>query len=308
MTPAGVFEFMLKKCFILFWMLSLFISAAHADVGTVMFPFLRQTPAAFCFAEDDVTMQSYNPASLAALSGRQVSFTHLQYWQDITWEFFNLGFNVTKNLNMGVYVNQLNYGKIERTVETASGELAALNSGAYSAADSAAGIYMARMFGNCGAGLGIKFVKSQIDNQTNTGVCADFGLTFTAEEDPGKTTLVIQNVGSADKSLSMPMTARFGRSMPLSWFTDNDVIITVDFVSNTETSDKIKINTGIEYNIKQSVFLRLGYMAGHDVNKLSAGIGLRKMQKDGRSMIELDYAVVPSDRFGPAHWFTIRMK
>ncbi|MDP6019330.1 MAG: PorV/PorQ family protein, partial [Candidatus Latescibacteria bacterium] len=113
---------------------------------------------------DDATASYFNPAALAGQTDRKLNFTH-QKWlpglaDDLSYEFLAYSQPVEGWGNIGINGSLLNLGEQTRTGER--GEVL----GSFSSYDLAlSGAYGADVSGNLSAGIGLKFIRSNLADQ-----------------------------------------------------------------------------------------------------------------------------------------------
>mgnify|MGYP005634492415 CR=1 FL=1 len=137
---------------------------------------------------DDATASYFNPAALAGQTDRKLNFTH-QKWlpglaDDLSYEFLAYSQPVEGWGNIGVSGTLLNLGEQTRTGER--GEIL----GSFSSYDLAlSGAYGAYISDNLSAGIGLKFIRSNLADQgagieRGSGIgnsfAADLGLLWRA--------------------------------------------------------------------------------------------------------------------------------
>jgi len=137
---------------------------------------------------DDATASYYNPAALAGQTDRKLNFTH-QKWlpglaDDLSYEFLAYSQPVEGWGNIGVNGSLLNLGEQTRTGER--GEVL----GSFSSYDMAlSGAYGADISNNLAAGIGLKFIRSNLADQgagiergkgIGNSFAADLGLLWRA--------------------------------------------------------------------------------------------------------------------------------
>ena len=133
---------------------------------------------------DDATASYFNPAALAGQSRKKVNFTHSKWLpglaDDLSYEFLAYSMPVEDWGNVGVNVALLNLGEQIRTDERGN------NQGTFRSYDMAlSAAYGADIGDNMSAGIGLKFIRSNLADQgagiergkgVGNSFAADFGL------------------------------------------------------------------------------------------------------------------------------------
>ena len=256
---------------------------------------------AFTALVDDASSTFWNPAGLARLQNSELVFTHNEWLQDITNEYFALGFNVGKNW-FGLSFMSNTVGGIERRVKPTEEPLGIVN-----AHDVLCGLSYARSLNpDLSIGATAKFLYQKIYVESASGVAVDFGLQYRAKLDGLRAGLVFQNFGYITKlkeeSTKLPQTVRLGLaySLPFQLF-QGGVVLATDWVKILDNTSHI--NFGLEYLFKGFFAMRLGYQTGWDEKGIQGGFGI--VTKKYR----LDYAFVPfTSDLGNSHRISFGLK
>ena len=99
------------------------LAAGQADVGTTSANFLKIPPPAraaamgqaFTALSDDESALYYNPAGAASMFQNRVAFTHVEWFQNIFVEQLGAILDYGRYGNLGLGVDWLDAGSIERT-------------------------------------------------------------------------------------------------------------------------------------------------------------------------------------------------
>jgi len=106
----------------------------------------------------------------------------------------------------------------------------------------------------------------------------------------------------------LPVNFRVGFAMDVVGHADNfihstDNRFTFAMDGNHPNDDSEKLNFGIEYGWKETIFARFGYGLGYDLANFTYGGGL-KFKISGSNFL-FDYALAPYQELGNIHYFTI---
>jgi len=248
---------------------------------------------AFCAQSRGVASPFWNPAALSGIQGIQVSFTHTQWFQDITAEHFSSAARVGENV-FGLSLSLGKVSDIQKRGDIATTEPLAF----FDAHDVVMSFSYARnLRKKCAVGLSIKWIYEKIDISSASGLGFDLGGIFSPFAGTRKSVLedlsfgmAILNLGSKMKfekeSYSLPTQYKAGVSYSAereSW--QSDFTLSLDVVKPRD--DDMKVHLGGEFGLYQSFKLRLGYQSGYDEKDLSFGMGI-KFKK-----YAIDYAFLP---------------
>ncbi len=287
----------MKKFFVLFLIFSFSFAVINkveaGDEGTSGAIILSQPMGARASAmaeaytaiSGNIDCLYYNPAGIALLEKKQMSFTYQKGISDDNFGIINFGLP-TKN---GVFAGSLilyTAGDIElidifgnsRTVKSQEDYLAAFS-------------YSRNLFKNVSIGLNAKVLHSTlVEDFSATAFAFDIGGLYKRKN--FSLGLAVQNIGTKlkyeDEGDSLPMNIRTGISYRI-----NDLSLGFDIIKPND--DDLKENIGMEYTIEKLFTLRAGYKIGYDLDSLTFGIGFNL--KD----FNIDYATAMKDDFDPTH-------
>jgi len=300
-------------------MMLMVVSSAPAQddaVGTAGAQFLRVPVSARQVAMGGAALANvqgadalyWNPAQAALLDDRSLSFTHLDYFADMSLDYFaftipieSLGGTVGLNLNM------FSVGDIEVTTENApEGTGATINP-----YDVALGLTYARaMTDRVAFGLTFKYIHEAIGDVSASGMAVDIGFSYKTGIQGLTLAVLMNNFGpnmkfegsglgrnqlldsynpNADASdirfeaapFELPSSIKFGVSYDVLSYEAMKLTVNADEVVENFASDKTCF--GVEFSYNDLVFLRGGY--GHqnevgfeldDVGGPAFGGGLKK--------------------------------
>ncbi len=308
--------------------------------GTAGAPFLKIGTSAraegmggaFTAIVDDVDATYWNPAGLMRLKRSSIGLTHLEWFEDIRYEYISYADKYDYIGAIGVGIGFLYLGDIPKTLESPTGDYDAVNSGGtFGASDLLINLAWA---GNLGLqenklGLGVKIINESIDENQSFSFGLDLGdqllLSKTrwyrslAEQSaaayfiPSAIGISFKNIGTPVKFFNqndpLPLTASFGLAYQ---FMEEDLNFALDFDYQTVES-LLVIRAGGEYWIHTGirgapdqmldVAVRGGYRTGYDASSapgFSLGAGIRY------AGLGLDYVYMPFGDLGVTHRISLK--
>ena len=190
---------------------------------------------------DDATATYFNPAALAGQTDSKINFTHSKWLpglaDDLSYEFLAYSTPVTGWGNIGFNVSLLNLGEQTRTDERGN-EQGTFRS--YDMAISAA--YGAEISKNASAGIGLKFIRSNLADQgagiergrgVGNSFAADFGFLYSVTSDM-KVGAALRNLGpkivyiDASQADPLPQHIVLGLSYELMDTQYHDALLSID--------------------------------------------------------------------------------
>jgi outer membrane protein OmpA-like peptidoglycan-associated protein len=308
--------------------------------GTAGAPFLKigtsaraeALGGAFTAIVDDVDATYWNPAGLMRLKRSGVGLTHLEWFEDIRYEYISYADKYDYIGAVGVGLGFLYLGDIPKTLESPSGDYDAANSGGtFGASDLLVNLAWA---GNLGLqenklGIGVKIINESIDENQSFSFGVDVGdqllisktrwFRNLAEQGsaayliPSTLGVSFKNIGTPVKFFNqndpLPLTATFGLAYQ---FMEEDLNVALDFDYQT-VEGTLLIRTGGEYWIHTGirgapdqmldVAVRGGYRTGYDSSSapgFSLGAGIRY------AVLGLDYVYMPFGDLGVTHRISLK--
>ncbi len=275
--------------------------------GTSGAQFMRISPGArpaamggaFTAVTDDANALSYNPASIAFMPQKEITFTHNEWLQGIRYEYVAVALPLNDSMAIGGSFFFLNAGEIAYR----DNEGSLVDEGTYGASDMAATIsYSQKLTGKLSVGISGRILSMTIENESAEAYQADVGIIVKLAQ-----TLNIgfslQNFGQEIKFINeadpSPMNFRSGIA-----FRTMDGLLTVAADINFMTLDTFVLNTGSEFRI-QNYSIRAGYqmVPSQDAfSSLSFGGGLIF---DNAS---IDYGWLMYGALGSTHRISISFK
>jgi hypothetical protein len=256
---------------------------------------------AFASLADDATAIYWNPAGLANLSTAELGFTHLAWFQDISYEFFVHAQPIRKWGVVGWSLAYLHMGELEGRDENGN------PTSEFSASGMAVNLAFGRRISNhLLFGCGIKSIEEKIEEQSSYSLALDFGLLYETPVEGLYLGGVIQNWGKAMKfvqeSYGLPTVFKLASSYQHN-LAGNPVNLTMDvyFPSDNQTG----LHWGTEYIYRNAIAGRIGYKTNSDLGEsstLSFGLGITVTRG---LTYRIDYAFVPQGFLGDSHTFSL---
>lgn len=321
------------------WLTGPALARAEGE-GTAGAPFLKigtsaraeAMGGAYTAVVDDVDATYWNPAGLMQLKRSSIGLTHLEWFEDIRYEYISYADKYDYIGAIGASLGFLYLGDIPKTLESPSGDYDAANSGGtFGASDLALTLAWA---GNLGlrehkVGIGVKIITESIDENQSFSFGVDIGnqllisktrwyrnlakTSAVANFIPSTIGLSFKNIGTPVKFFNqndpLPLTASVGLAYK---FLEDDLTASLDLDYQTVESLMV-IRAGGEYWIDTGirgapdqmldVALRAGYRTGYDSSSapgFSFGAGMRY------GGLGLDYVFMPFGDLGVTHRVSLK--
>ncbi len=210
---------------------------------------------------NDVNSIYYNPAALSTLTSKQASVGFFKYLLDINSGNIAYSQRIKNAGYFGAFVKYVNYGSFEKFDEQSN------NLGTFSANDLAIALGYSDVYkNNFHYGLNLKFIYSNIDEFSSTGIAADLGVLFTFPESMWNVGVSLLNAGTqlteyASTSEELPLDLRIGVNKKLEHLPLN---VHVEFDNLTSDVDQFfdrfkTLSVGGEFDFSDNVQFRIGY-------------------------------------------------
>jgi len=264
--------------FFLVWSVSAFRAPVYGKGDNSGFSFLKfgmgakavGMGEAFVAQSGEVVSAWWNPAGLSGIEGIHLSFTHNQWFQDMTVEHFTSALSVGKN-TLGL---SLAMGKIPdiQKREGPTDQPIAL----FDVHDVVFSLSFARKVKEGFAlGFSAKWLYEKIDIHSASGLGFDLGGIYSPLENL-KFGLSVLNLGEKMKfekeKFSLPTQYKAGVIYSVEK-KDLNSDFTLGFDLVKPRDDEVKIHLGGEYGLYQALRIRLGYQGGYDEKGFSFGLG-----------------------------------
>lgn len=294
-----------------FFSIVLNVLADETLIGTTSNNFLKilvpAKPSAmgesYAALADDVNSIFHNPAGIGKSMLTEVSFTHVQWFQDVKYENLNLLLPFSFG-NIGCSLNLLNISPMDKTLSTS---LTTYTKEYNFTPFSFSGIlsYAKEWADNLFGGINLKIINYTIDSQDSYGssfsFVADIGLIYDIPFIKGLSSgIVFSNIGPSAKfvneSFMQPIDMKAGLAYSMDFFSlEADIAYPID--------NDLNFFLGGEINIFNMVSLRVGYKGG-EINQPTFGLGVNY------ASFFIDYAFVPyfEENLGLTHRVTVSYK
>lgn len=290
---------------------------------------------AFTSIADDVSSIYWNPAGISTINGTAAEFYYSPWIADIRFSFTGSVTSLGRLGNLAVGITSVSMDDMPvRTLEypEGNGEQFAANNLAFSLG------YGRRLTQNFAVGMTIKHIQEQIWHMTASSLAADIGVIFQTRNQGIKIGMSISNFGSKmklagrDTKLSvdideikagnndridayldtwewpLPLLFRFGISKNVLDTDFSRLVVAVDAIHPNDNMEYV--NLGMEYSLKDAVFLRIGQSTALMENAeqgLSLGAGIKT--RLSRSMqLQIDYVTRSFGDLGYISGFSFALK
>lgn len=238
-----------------------------------------------------VTSSHFNPSLSAQFDLPQVIFTHTEHFQGIRSEYIS-------------YFFPSNYGNFSFSLKTFYLSNLEKREGptpypirTFRASSFCPGISFSKSLNEYfSAGTNLKFIYSTIDVYNAFSSALDLGTSYYIPGYGLKIGLSLSDIGMPlrYKEESSPLPTRIGIGIGY-----ENPFLGAEFDILKFLKEKFELRVGIEGNIREILFPRIGYRTGYEelggLTGISFGIGIRLRN------IDLDYAFLPFDFLGNVH-------
>jgi len=282
------------------------------NAGTSGAAFLKIAPGArpvgmgeaFTGVADDIHSVYWNPAGLATVRRPELAAMHMEYFQDIQYEWAAFAMPTKSHGTWGISISNLHVDDIERRLEDTDA-----NIGEFESSDSAYGLhYGTRIGSRLALGGTAKYIRQSLDSVTANAFGIDLGALYDTGWKELRLGAAAQNLGTKVKFRSesdpLPMTFRVGASKP---FLAKKLLLSSDIVMPRDNDIALALGGEYKHSLATSLAatMRAGYMTGSDVDGLS-GISAGGGLVFGRAAF--DFAWVPFGDLGNAYRFSLHLK
>jgi hypothetical protein len=259
---------------------------------------------AFTGAAGDVNALYSNPAGLIGLTDRRLMLAHNSWIEGINQEYLVYAQPVEGLGAVGLGIDYLNYGPIDRWAMDESGNPSAVG-GAYTPYALAGSLGWALPVGKgFSAGVVLKWSYEQIDTSGSVAGAVDLGGIYRVNSDL-TWGAAVHNLGLAAGDHLLPLTFNLGSSFDLPVSISEQDLFTAYLDLALKYDDSPTLGLGLEYSFLPWFQLRAGWNQnfGHVSPTLfgfTAGAGAAYQQWG------LDYALAPQGDFGLSHKVSVQ--
>jgi len=258
---------------------------------------------AFVAVADDINALYWNPSGLSLSEGKQVIFTHTEWFQAIRYEYLAYC-QPALGGTIGTGITYLYITDIERR------DIAGALLGSVPANDLAIAVSYAKTLSErLNLGGTVKIINQQLDDKSALGVAADIGLQYKLNKEGLVMGLALQNMGYEAPFITeaspLPMNLKVGIANKSA---DTKLTLAVDL--NYSILDSIwAVGAGVEYWVHPVFAIRAGYKYNSAINNtLGALAGLTCGAGFKIGILGIDYALVPYGDLGYTHRVSLLLK
>jgi hypothetical protein len=258
---------------------------------------------AFCAVADDAIAIYWNPAGLVRISCNEATFTHIEWFQGIDYEFVGYAQPIGDSGGFGAGYCLLQTGEITKTLEDKWGVYAG-EDGTFTVRDQALTVsYSHKLNESISTGMNLKLIHQDNAGKTASGYAFDFGSICQTPLDGLSLGLNLQNMGPKIKFISQADRLPFNIKLGGAYRRPSDAFtFAVDL--NLPLSKNLDCNVGTEYWIRHIVALRAGYnsrLRGNELDSSHLGDGLSMGFGIIVKSLQLDAAYIPYGVLGHAY-------
>ena len=320
-------------------------AGGFSKVGTAAAQFLKIGVGAramgmggsFTAIANDVSTIYWNPAGIANLNGTSISFTHTEWFADISHDFAGIVVPISSSDFIAVQAIMLNMGEQEVTTVANPDGTGIF----YDVRDLALGLsYSRQLTDRFSVGLSAKYVLQTLYNVQASSLTLDLGSYLrtgfhnliigmaisnfggTMQLD-GRDLITIADVNQSvsgnynpDARLTtqeypLPLIFRVGLAMDFVGGKDpviesDDYRLTLATEGTHLNDNNERFNIGTEISWTETVFLRGGYKINYDTEKWALGVGINV--PIGNQNVVFDYAFIEFDKLGNVSQFSLELR
>jgi len=247
---------------------SVHMTFAEGKPGKTSGQFLRLNPSpransmgnAFCSINGEADSLYYNPASIAFIKNINLSLSYIRWLQAMNYLSLYGTIPIGRAGAVGIGTFGLYDNDIIKTSFDEMGNVEA--NGTVTAGDYCfmAG-YSYPFIGMFSAGLNLKGVYQNLENESSFGFVTDIGFFFNNDKNKIRAGLSIQNLGTKAKfvqeQFNFPFNIRFGGNYDFIFNPKNSLLFI--FEIQKPLYENFGIGTGLEYVFNKMIYIRTGY-------------------------------------------------
>lgn len=278
-----------------------------AGVGTTGAAFLKigigaralSMGSAFTAVVDDANAVNWNPASLGALKGQQVTASYNSLFQDQNQGFLAYARPLDRDRGtLGFGINYMNISDIEKRAGDTENPDSTFGSNNYALIVSCG---KTGVLPDIDLGASLKYIRQTLDTFTGSAVAMDLGAMLKTSVENLTVGITLQNLGTKIGPDPLPFIAKAGAAYKLP---GNRLCLAAN-VDALLSDERTYAGLGAEYWLLPQLALRAGYQFGRSQDKLGGIVGLGTGIGIKVDMMSVDYALVPFGDLGNTHRITI---
>lgn len=302
---------MIKKIVFVLILMPIVIFAQYERPGSTDAQFLKigvssraaALGGAFISITNGAEATYYNPAALSRITNMDVVFTHTEWFAGINHEFAAAAKTFGNIGSFGISIIALYTDEMKvRTPLQPDGTGETFFAGNYKFGIS----YSRYLTDRVSFGGTFNYIHlSLYDEFKANSVAVDFGVLYVTDFRGFKFGMKIANFGSeikfVNESYPLPTNFQFGLSMNAIQMENQNLLVCLSAIKPNDGAPLSQI--GLEWGLKQILFLRGGYELNHEVSTFSFGGGIQWMISD--YLLKFDYSYSDFSLLGGAHRFSI---
>jgi len=229
-----------------------------------------------------------NPVAFHWQRGAGVAFSNTQWFADTS--MYNLAWrNILFNQSLGFGMTYFDYGKLEQRTDNG------LLIGEYNPMDlRITSNYTRKITPSFNAGLNLNVAYQKIDTSSSLALFLDFGVLYLSPLRGANIDLTFKNIGTSTKmdqeKTPLPFTAEMGISLGNYNFLEGVVqILPATKIAYMNDHDDLLPSLGVNFQLYEVLFLRVGYKFNYNEESFSAGMGVEY------ASLRVDYSFVAID-------------
>lgn len=256
---------------------------------------------AYISVVDGAEAAYYNPAALARIPNMDFAFTHTEWFAGINHEFAAAALTMARLGTVAFSVTALYTDEMEvRTPLQPDGTGETFYAGNYRFALS----YARYLTDQVTLGGSFSYIYMSLYKEFNaSAIAGDIAILYVTGFRGFRFGMKIANFGSevkyVNESYPLPTNFQFGLSMNA--LENEEQVLLVSMSAMKPNDGQPLSQVGLEWNWKQTLYLRSGYQLNHDVARFSFGGGI--YMDVSKYRLEFDYAYSDYSTLGAAHRF-----
>ena len=256
--------------------------------------------SAFTAVADDASSVFWNPAGLVNVRGNEFHLSHVEWPADINLTTAILAFS-PRQIPGSFALSARSFWLDPMLVRTAyepEGTGQTFDAGSVSF-----GLSYARFFTDkFSAGATVHYLHLGLAESAVNSASFDFGIMYRIGVRGLKLGMVIQHLGGGitfdEREAKLPATFKVGASFNAISVGKQQLLASAEFQHPADNAERA--NVGLEYNLNNLLYGRVGYNLGYDTDALAAGFGVA-LATGKTSKALFDFSVVDMQVLGLVH-------